>query len=404
MASLTARFPSLSLGVRHFLNRQQMLIVAAVCLFAVLKVTSWPHADFEPIIIYSLVIGNVAWQTMDFLSPFSDRFSRPYNWAVYSILLFLAALGSSAVAMLVSIALYRAPLSVFRVQFRTGGWLGVIMVVIVGSLLRFYGEARAALERRNLELQRTVEHGKMESQQQEDEIGKAREIQEGLLPKQLPQVRGLEIAGTWRPARAIGGDFYDVVKFSDRKIGVCIGDVVGKGISAALLMANIQASFRAFASEAIPPGVLVGKMNEVLCNNLAPDKFITLCYCTLDTIRNKLVYSSAGHLPPILFRKSGAAITLEEGGPPLGIFPNRPFQETVVDLEPGDHLVLYTDGLTEAVDLKGQEFGGSRLAGLGSQHVRQNAGNLLETIANEVTRFNAGSLRDDLTVVVISVK
>ena len=378
--------------------------MVAVALFAVLKVTHSEGAEFGPIIIYSFVIGNLAWPAMDFLSPYSNHFRSPRNWVVYIFTLFFVALASSAIALLVTMAVYRAPLSVFRAQFNTGGWLGVIMVVIVGSLLRFYSETRISLERKNLELQRTVDDGMVHSRAQEEEIGKAREIQEGLLPKRFPHMRGLEIAGTWRPARAIGGDFYDVIKLSDRKIGVCIGDVVGKGISAALLMANIQASFRAFASEAMPPGILVGRMNEVLCNNIAPDKFITFCYCVLDVAANRLTYAGAGHLPPILLRRSGTALALEDGGPPLGIFPGRPYEETTINVESGDHLVLYTDGLTEAVDSEGKEFGERRLTGLGSQNVRLGAGDLLETIANEVTRFNVGSLRDDLTVVVVSIK
>jgi len=404
MASPTARFSLQAPGLRTLLTRQEILSLIAVVLFAVLKVTNWESAEFGPVLIYSLVVGNVAWPAMDLLSPLSDRFRSPYKWFVYAFTLFVVALGSSVIALLSTMAVYRAPLSVFRAQFKTGGWLGVIMVGIVGGLLRFYSEMRINLEKRNLELQRTVEDGMIHSRAQEEEIGKAREIQEGLLPKRFPHMRGLEIAGTWRPARAIGGDFYDVIKFSERKIGVCIGDVVGKGISAALLMANIQASFRAFASEAMPPGILVGKMNEVLCNNIAADKFITFCYCVLDMAGNRLTYAGAGHLPPILFRRSGTAIALGEGGPPLGIFAGRAYEETTINVESGDHLVLYTDGLTEAVDSEGKEFGERRLTGLGSKNVRLGAGDLLETIASEVTRFNVGSLRDDLTVVVVSVK
>jgi sigma-B regulation protein RsbU (phosphoserine phosphatase) len=100
-------------------------------------------------------------------------------------------------------------------------------------------------------------------------------------------------------------------KFSERKIGVCIGDVVGEGISAALLMANLQASFRAFASEAVSPGTLVGKLNEVISNNIAPDKFVSFCDCTIDTTENRRTYASAGHWLPILFHKSGEAVPLQ---------------------------------------------------------------------------------------------
>jgi sigma-B regulation protein RsbU (phosphoserine phosphatase) len=404
MASISARLSPLSRGLRRFLTRQELFLLVAVALFAVLKVTNWEGAEFGPIAIYSLVIGNVTAPVMNRVAPLTERFRSPYNWAVFFTMLFLVALVSSVVALLVTLAVYRAPLSLFREQFWTGGRLGVIMVMIVGSIIHFYNQTRTKLERRNLELQRTLEDGKTQSQQQEQEIGKAREIQEGLLPKRIPHVRGLEIAGVWQPARAIGGDFYDVVKFSDRTVGVCIGDVVGKGISAALLMANLQASFRAFTPDAISPGTLVGKMNGVLCNNIAADKFVTFCYCTIDVAAGRLTYAGAGHWPPILLRKSGKAVVLRDGGPPLGIFPGEEYQDISVNLGSGDQVVFYTDGLTEATNSEGQEFGERRLVEVGSQNLRLSANQLLERIVAEVTRFSMGNLQDDLTMVVVSVK
>ena len=404
MASHSAHFSFSAPGFRRFLTRQELFLLVGVALFAVLKVIDWEGAEFGPIAIYSLVIGNITSPVMNRLAPFTERFRSPYNWIVFFPTLFLVALASSVVALLVTLAVYRAPLSLFREQFWTGGRLGVIVVMIAGSIIHFYNQTRSTLERRNLELQRTLEDGKAQSQQQEQEIGKAREIQEGLLPKRIPHVRGLEIAGAWQPARAIGGDFYDVVKFSDRTVGVCIGDVVGKGISAALLMANLQASFRAFTPDAISPGALVGKMNGVLCNNIALDKFVTFCYCTIDVAESRLIYAGAGHWPPILFRKSGEAIVLRDGGPPLGIFPGLPYENIHMDLETGDQLVLYTDGLTESTNSEGHEFGERRLIELGSRNVRLGAHELLQTIAREVTRFNAGNFQDDLTMVVVSVK
>jgi phosphoserine phosphatase RsbU/P len=404
MAPPSTRFSFSSPKFRRFVARQQLFLLAAAALFAVLKVINWHGAEFGPILIYSLVIGNATSPAMDLLAPLSDRFRIPFNWLVFIPTLFLVALASSTIALFITLGIYREPLSEFREQFSTGGRLGVVMVLIVGCVVHFYNQTRGMLERRNRELQRTVEDGKSQSQEQEQEMGKAREIQEGLLPKRIPQVRGLEIAGVWQPARAIGGDFYDVVKFSDRKMGLCIGDVVGKGISAALLMANLQASFRAFTPEAISPGVLVGKMNGVLCNNIAADKFVTFCYCTIDVAEGRLTYAGAGHWPPILFRRSGEATVLREGGPPLGIFPGGLYGNTSLDLESGDQLVFYTDGLTEATNSEGQEFGERRLIELAGQHLRLGAEQLLEKIVREVTRYCVGNFQDDLTMVVVSVK
>ena len=404
MASPSARFSTSSPGLRRFLARQQVFLVVAVALFAVLKVTNWRDADFGAILIYSLVIGNLTWPAMVVLAPFCDRFRGPVDWLVYFPILFLVALASSAVALLAVLAIYRAPLSAFRDQYWIGGRLGVVVVLIVGSIIRLYDVTREKLERRNLELQRTLEDGKTQSEIQEEEFGKAREIQEGLLPKKIPQVRGLEIAGVWQPTLAVGGDFYDVVKFGEGKVGICIGDVVGKRISAALLMANLLASFRAFVSELVSPGVLAGKLNDVLCNNIAADKFITFWYCTIDVHRGKLTYAGAGQWPPILFRKSGEAVLLKEGGTPLGIFPGQSYDDTGVDLESGDHLVLYTDGLTEAMNSDGEEFGEARLVHLANRNQRLNASELLESLAKEVTHCCGGNFQDDLTLVVISVK
>lgn len=404
MASSSAKFSSSSPGLRRLLTRQQVLLVVAVAVFAVLKVTSWRDADFGAILIYSLVIGNLTWPAMTRLAPFCDRLRGPLDWLVFMPTLFLVALASSALAVLAVMALHRAPLSVFREQYLVGGRLGVVVVLIVGSIIRVYDLTRASLVRRNLELQRSLEDGKTQSQIQEEEFGKAREIQEALLPKKIPQIRGLEIAGVWQPTLAVGGDFYDIVKFSDGKVGVCIGDVVGKRISAALLMANLLASFRAFVSELVPPGVLVGKLNDVLCNNIAADKFITFWYCTIDVHRGTLSYAGAGHWPPILFRKSGEAISLREGGTPLGIFPDQEYAIAGVKLESGDQLVLYTDGLTEAANPEGEEFGEARLIALANRNLRLNASGLLETMAKEVTGFCGGNFQDDLTLVIVSVK
>ena len=404
MASPSAWYSWSSPTIRRILERQQLIVVIAITLFVLLKVTNSEGAEFGPIVIYTFVSGNLVWPAMNRLAPFSDRFRSPYNWLVFVSILFLVALASSTLALLATLAVYRAPLAAFREQFWTGGRLGVVVVLIVGCIIHFYNQTRAMLERRNRELQRTLEDGKTQSQEQEQEIGKAREIQEGLLPKRIPHVRGLEIAGVWQPARAIGGDFYDVVKFSDRTVGVCIGDVVGKGISAALLMANLQASFRAFTPDAISPGTLVGKMNGVLCNNIASDKFVTFCYCTIDVAAGKLTYAGAGHWPPILLRKSGEAIVLREGGPPLGIFPGGEYEDISVDLGSGDHVVFYTDGLTEATNSGGEEFGEKRTVELGGRNVRLGADALLNQYVREVTQFCAGNFQDDLTMVVVSVK
>jgi sigma-B regulation protein RsbU (phosphoserine phosphatase) len=239
---------------------------------------------------------------------------------------------------------------------------------------------------------------------QAQELGKAREIQEGLLPSRIPQIRGYEVAGTWQPAREVGGDYFDVLKFGERKIGLCIGDVVGQGVSAALLMANLQASVRALTADDVPTGTLMEKLNNVICNNIAPDKFITFCYCRIDASGSRLSYANAGHWAPILIRKSGKAILLEDGGSPLGIFPDAKFAEMEMQLEPGDRLILYTDGVTEATNSSSEEYTVPRLSALGTRWVALSAPDLLEKIRTEVSRYCNGCFHDDVTLVVLAVK
>jgi serine phosphatase RsbU (regulator of sigma subunit) len=375
----------------------------AIALFAVVWITNWRHADFIAILLYSFITGNLTTLSMTRLARFFAPLRFPYHWLVYISFLFLSALASSALCLVLIMAAFRIPFSNYSAEFWVSGRLGVVVITIVGTIYHAYTVSRTKLEGRNLELQRTVEFEQTHSHLQDQELGKAREIQEGLLPKVIPQLKGLEVSAAWQPARVVGGDYFDVLKFSDRKIGICIGDVVGKGISAALLMANLQASFRAFATESMSPGTLCQKLNEVFCNNIAPDKFVTFCYCTIDAADHRLTYASAGHCPPLVLRGAAATVLLNEGGTPLGIDPDRKYADTEAQLEPGDRLVLYTDGLTEAMNSAEQEFGEPRLVALGNRNVTMNAAELLKTIVNEVSSFSGGSFQDDFTLVVVAV-
>ena len=398
------KFLSQSGLVRRFLTAQTLNIVVAISLFAVLWVVSWEHASFAGILIYSVVTGSITMAVLTRLAPVFMHLSSFYHWLVYLCLLFLVALASSTLGVVVILLVFQMPFSQFRSEFWLSGRLGTLVITLVGILYHLYGQSRSMLERRNLELQRTVDVAHTHSEQQGQELEKAREIQEGLLPKKIPQVKGLEVAGAWQPARVVGGDYYDVLKFNDRKMGICIGDVVGKGITAALLMANLQASFRAFAGEGVSPGAVCGKLHGVISNNVAQEKFVTFCYCTIDAAENRLIYASAGHCPPLLLRRLGEAIPLKEGGTPLGILPGNEYADTEVQLEAGDRLILYTDGLTEAMNAEEEQFGEPRLVELGKRNTALGAAELLEVIRREVSGFSGGSFQDDFTLVVVAVK
>ena len=238
---------------------------------------------------------------------------------------------------------------------------------------------------------------------QERESAEARSIQQGFLPKEIPQLAGYEIAGAWQPARVVGGDYYDVLPFERETLGVCIGDVAGKGLPAALLMSNLQAAFRGFASPAISPEALCDKLNSLICRNIASDRFITFFYAQLDGAARQLRYTNAGHNAPIVVHKDGTHDRLREGGGILGVFPVQAFDMGVYDLAAGDRALLFTDGVTEACDPDGEEFGDGRLLQLLEENRELSAENLQRKILSVVGEFCRGHWHDDATLIAIAV-
>jgi sigma-B regulation protein RsbU (phosphoserine phosphatase) len=238
--------------------------------------------------------------------------------------------------------------------------------------------------------------------ERDHEIEEAREIQRGLLPKQIPTVSGYDISCAWRPARAVSGDYYDVLEIDGNRAAVCIADVSGKGMPAALLMSNVQAAVKAFAPEASGPAELCSKVNRVVSANTSQDKFITLFYGLLDHESRKLSYTSAGHNTGLVVRCDGTVARLDRGGLVLGPFPECEFEEGETELQPGDKVVLFTDGVTEARSIEGEEFGEHRLISLIIENRRLDAAHLQETILQAVTEFCAGEFHDDATLIVLS--
>jgi len=240
--------------------------------------------------------------------------------------------------------------------------------------------------------------------EQERDFEKAREIQQGLLPKKIPQIPGYEIACAWQPARAVAGDYYDVMKLSERALGICIADVVGKGMPAALLMSNLQAIVRAMTADDMPPKHLCEKVNRVISSNMTPGKFITFFYCLLDAKQKKLIYSNAGHNRPILFHQDETWLELKEGGLALGMSRERNYEQGEAELNSGDRLLLFTDGVTEVVNAEREEFGEERLIGLLSKNLQLRATDLQMKVLEAVTEFSHGEFQDDVTMVVIGVE
>jgi phosphoserine phosphatase RsbU/P len=238
---------------------------------------------------------------------------------------------------------------------------------------------------------------------QAQEYEEAREIQQGLMPKEIPQIPGLEISGSWRPARVVGGDYFDVFALSGSRVGLCIADVSGKGMPAALLMSNLQAVFRALASDGISPKELTEKANRVMWRNTTEAKFITFFYARLDAGARILQYTNAGHNAPILTRTDGTQTRLEEGGVILGAFQEVAYGQGEIELRPGDRLVMFTDGVSEAVNGEGEEFGEERIVEVSLRHRQLSAEALHHTLLNLVTEFCGDEFEDDATVLVVAV-
>jgi FixJ family two-component response regulator len=237
---------------------------------------------------------------------------------------------------------------------------------------------------------------------QEKDIEEARQIHLGLLPKQMATLEGFDIAGTCTPAFIVGGDYFDTLRFNDRQVALCIADVAGKGMAAALLMSNLQAAVKAFAADTVLPAALCGKVNRVMVGNSPSDRFMTFFYGVVDGERRKLSYSNAGHNPPILMRKDGSYQRLETGGAVLGVFDTGEFEQDEVSLATGDRLVLFTDGVTEAVGAHGEEFGEERLIDLIRCNLALSASGLQTRIIEAVTEFSGGQFSDDVTVMVLA--
>src|SRR5579863_9003670 len=239
---------------------------------------------------------------------------------------------------------------------------------------------------------------------QDREIAEARSIQQGFLPKEIPQLQGYEIAGAWQPARVVGGDYYDVLPFGAETLGICIGDVAGKGMPAALLMSNLQAAFRGFASPSLAPEELCERLNSLICRNIATDRFITFFYALLDGPARRLCYTNAGHNAPVVFHRDGSYDRLMDGSGILRVFPIQEFGTGIYDLASGDRVLFFTDGVTEAHVPEGEEFGEARLLDLLEQNRDTSAEDLQKIVLRAAGEFCGGHWHDDATLIVIAVE
>ena len=230
----------------------------------------------------------------------------------------------------------------------------------------------------------------------------ARLIQRTLLPAAMPQITTCDVAARWQPASGIGGDCYDIVRFSASRFGVSIADVVGKGLPAALLMSNLQAAVRAFATEDARPSHVTANVNRLLFRNIAVGKFVTFAYAIVDAAAGVIDFANAGHNPPLLIRANGDVERLGATGIVLGVFPDGIYEDRRVPFNAGDRLICYTDGITEAEDGDGVEFGEDRLlAAVKTCRPEDSATRVLETATATLALWTGGSAQDDATLIVV---
>ncbi len=254
-----------------------------------------------------------------------------------------------------------------------------------------------------------VKRGRAEASKREAlerELAVAREIQERLLPHVMPAVPGFEISGASLPSQQVGGDYFDFLDLEDGRLGIAIADVSGKGIPAALLMANLQAILRGQAEERGDVSAVLARVNSFLVRSTDPHMFVTFFYGILDRVKGVFLSSNAGHNPPLLLRVDGTIEWLSAGGLLLGFLAGQDYAQQATELRPGDVVVLFTDGITEASDPGAPDrpdrfFGEERLIEVVRRSAGLTAGEIQAAILDAVAAHTAGAPQsDDITLVV----
>ena len=238
------------------------------------------------------------------------------------------------------------------------------------------------------------------------EIEIAREVQEHLFPQFIPNLPGIGLAGTCRPAQAVGGDYFDFILLADGRLALAVGDVSGKGVSAALVMAGLRASIHGMMLEA---GVrdlskLMANVNRVIYEGSTITRYATFFFAIFDPLSKQLSFVNAGHNPPILLRASSLPVLLEAGGPVIGLIPNLQYEEQTVALESGDLLIAYTDGISEAMTAADEEWGEERMVASALAARNMTADAIVARLFADADRFTNGApQQDDMTLLVMKL-
>ena len=261
---------------------------------------------------------------------------------------------------------------------------------------------------RNGQPQSQVQLGLIHKQFQQTDLQKAHEMQVHLLPRETPQIPGYQIACAWQPARSVSGDYFDVLTLGEEKLGLCIADVSGKGMAAALLMANLQASVKAFTEDPNNPALdspaaLCAKLNTALANNIAPGRFVTLFFGILSGSSHVFKYENAGHCLPLLVHADKTIDFPAAYSGVLGLFSHWTYSDREIELKSGDVLVLMTDGVLEAASDDEEEFGYQRLIAAVQASRDEGVDAIRQRILTDVSEFCENNFEDDASLIVVTV-
>ena len=235
----------------------------------------------------------------------------------------------------------------------------------------------------------------------ERELALAAEIQAGILPKQMPTAEGFAFAGSSMPWEQIGGDFFDLIMLPEENLGIAIGDVSGKGLTAALLMFAVRTALRAHVEHEYAIREILSRVNRAVCRDTQMEQFATLFYGVLNVPTKTLTFVNAAQTPPLIFR-GDKVLSLETGGLPVGLFPDEFYQEEAIQLEAGDVIVMYTDGFTDVLGISGKVFGQEDLCRLIRDHKQETPEQMIKTLEQDLSRFLDNSqYGDDRTMLVI---
>ncbi|MGC2660466.1 MAG: SpoIIE family protein phosphatase [Bryobacteraceae bacterium] len=299
--------------------------------------------------------------------------------------------------------------SIMAVPLQTGDRVIGLIYVDTGALIRPFTQEDLDLltVMANVAAIR-IEHARLAQVEQseklmESEFNQASEIQRSLLPTEIPKCPGYELAGSNLPCRTVGGDYYDYLPYTDGRMGLVVGDVAGKGLPAALMMSSLQARVHMLAETSPEPAAAVEALNRNIAPRCPLGRFVTVFYGLLEPSTGRMLYANAGHNYPLLIRADGSVEQLRGNGMVLGIVANAQYQAYQVDMMPGDVLVLFSDGVTEARARKSEEeFGDERLAHFLLSHKDRPAEEMIESLLGKVRDWSGQwAFADDFTILLV---